>query len=134
MPPLSLDDLGEPPAVETGSEPVEVARQESVGPLAPVMIANHPLSAGHSYRVEITAKNGSKTPIKGQWSQSATSASGKVAPPQIEFFRGTTPYNIEVTSPVPDPTIWGVQVSAGPEGLGATAPLVITIWDVTGTQ
>ncbi len=134
IPPPSLDNLGEPAAGPTGSEPVAVARQQSVGPLAPVIVASHPLRGGHNYRVEIATANGSRAAFNGQWSQSATSASGKVAAPQIEFIEGFTPHTFNVAAPVPDPTIWGISVSAGPKIGGATSPLVITIWDVTGTQ
>lgn len=117
------------------SKPVVVIRQESAGPLAPVLIADQPLNAGHRYRVEITTASGAKIPIHGSWGQSATSASGQVAAPQIEFFDGTTPYSVNIKAPVSDPSIWGLSVSAGPKGGTLKSPsLVITVWDVTGSQ
>ena len=130
----SLEALGEPAPVAAGAEPAVVLRVESVGPLAPVMIASQPLSAGHRYRLEVTASDESTVPIHGSWSQSATSASGQVAAPQIEFFESNTPYRVDIEAPVADPSIWGVSISAGPKGLGGQANLVITIWDVTGSQ
>ena len=130
----SLEGLGEPAPVAAGAEPVVVKRVESVGPLAPVMIASQPLSAGHRYRLEVTASDESTVPIHGSWSQSATSASGQVAAPQIEFFESSTPYRVDIEAPVADPSMWGVSISAGPQGLGGQANLVITVWDVTGSQ
>jgi hypothetical protein len=41
---------------------------------------------------------------------------------------------VDIEAPVADPSIWGVSISAGPKGLGGQANLVITIWDVTGSQ
>ena len=116
----------------SGQLPV-VARAQSAGPGLPAIITDHPLKAGHRYRLVIISADNRKIAIEGNWSQAATSASGKVAAPQIEFFKGATPYTIEVISPVPDPTIWGVSVSAMPQNpVGQSAILVILLYDVTG--
>jgi hypothetical protein len=131
----SLEGMAKAAPVTVGSEPVVVARQESVGPLAPVLIVAHPLEAGHRYRLMVTASNDKKVPISGSWSQSATSVSGKVAAPQIEFFEGTTPHTIDIKAPVPDPNMWGVSISAGPKAATLNSPnLILTILDVTGAQ
>ena len=133
--PPDLEEPDELPPAEVSEQPVVAARAESPGPLSPVIIASHPLYAGHRYRVEITAADGSKVAIQGSWSQAATSASGEVAAPEIEFFEGTTPYQVNVVSPVADPSLWSVSVSAGPKDLLGQPPgLVITIWDVTGVE
>jgi len=122
------------PPVPSGSEPVVVIQAESAGPGAPAIIPEQTLAAGHRYRIEITAADGSEVAIEGSWSQAATSASGAAAAPQIEFFEGTTPYEISVEAPVADPASWRLSVSAGPSDLlGQSPALVITIWDVTGT-
>jgi len=122
------------PPAPSGSEPVVVVRAESPGPIAPAIIPEQTLAAGHRYRIEITAVDGSEVTIEGSWSQAATSASGEAAAPQIEFFEGTTPYEIAVEAPVADPANWRLSVSAGPSDLlGQPPALAITIWDVTGT-
>lgn len=132
----ALGQAAEVPKVEVGEQPVAIARQETVGPLAPVLIAGQSLQPGHLYRIEISTSDGSQAAIEGNWSQAATSVSGQVAAPQIEFFAGVTPYAIEVGPPVSDPQMWSLSVSAGfkkMQGLGGTSHLVITIWDVTGS-
>jgi hypothetical protein len=101
------------------------------------MIVNHQLHAGRRYRLEITATDGSKVALQGSWSQAATSKSGQVAAPQIEFFEGTTPYRINITAPVADPDMWSCSVSSGlksPDLLAQSPSLVITIWDITGVK
>jgi hypothetical protein len=135
VPAPSLDNLDKAPPGPVSDQPEVVVRMQSTGPGAPVIIAAQPLHAGRSYRLEITAEDGSKVAIQGSWSQSATSASGKVEAPQIEFFEGTTPYEVNVVSPVPDPALWGVSASAGAKDLLGQPPvLMITIWDVTGAK
>lgn len=135
VPPPALEEpKDEPPAI-AADQPVAVARAESVGPLAPAMIASQNLYAGHRYRIEIQAADGSQLAIQGSWSQAATSSSGEAAAPQLEFFEGTTPHNIGVAPPVADPEMWACSVSASlKEPLGTATHLVITIWDVTGTD
>lgn len=133
IPPLETPK-DEPPTV-AAAQPVAVTQVESPGPLAPAMIASQNLYAGHRYRIEITAADGSQLAIQGSWSQAATSNSGQVVAPQIEFFEGTTPHNIQVEAPVADPGMWACSVSASlKEPLGTSTNLVITIWDVTGTE
>jgi hypothetical protein len=133
-PSLEAGEGDEAPPAPSGSEPVTVVRAESPGPIAPAIIPEQTLAAGHRYRIEITAADGSEVAIKGSWSQAATSASGEAVPPQIEFFEGATPYEIQVEAPVADPASWRISVSAGPSDLlGQPPALVITIWDVTST-
>jgi hypothetical protein len=99
------------------------------------MVVSYPLAGGHRYRLEITAANGAKVPIQGSWGQAATSASGQVAIPPIQFFQGTTPYGIDLVAPVSNPSLWSVSASAGHRGLPAQPPvLTLTILDVTGAQ
>lgn len=132
-----LGQAAEVPEVEVGEEPAAIARQEAVGPLAPVLIVGQALQPGHLYRIEISSSDGSQAAMEGNWSQAATSASGQVAAPQIEFFDGVTPHVIEVAPPVSDPQMWSLSVSAGFKKVGAltgTSKLVITILDVTGSQ
>lgn len=133
----ALGQAAEVPKVEVGEQPVPIVRQEAVGPLAPVLIVGQSLQPGHLYRIEISNSDGSQAAMEGNWSQSATSASGQVAAPQIEFFDGVTPYVIEVAPPVADPQMWSLSVSAGFKKVGVlsgTSKLVITILDVTGSQ
>lgn len=130
--------LDEPPQ-ETpnpvSDQPVAIAQAEGAGPGLPVIIADQPLYAGRRYRIEIKAADGSNVAVQGSWSQAATSASGQVAAPQIEFFEGTTPHTIDVVSPVADPSLWSCSVSAAPKDiLAKPTNLVIVVYDVTGSQ
>jgi hypothetical protein len=135
VPAPSLEGLDTSGPVPVSDQPVVVARQEGVGPGSPVIIADHPLHAGHRYRLEITAADGSQVAIQGSWGQAATSASGEVAAPQIEFFEGTTPFRVDIVAPVSDPVLWSCSASAGvTDLLGQPPGLVITIWDVTGVK
>jgi hypothetical protein len=112
-----------------------VVAQVKVSALAPVIIAGQPLVPGHRYRLEVTAQNGSKSPIQGSWAQAATSLSGQIASPQMTLFEGTTPYQVDIAAPVSDPGLWSISASAGHRGLLAQPPiLVITLWDVTGGE
>jgi hypothetical protein len=98
-----------------------------------VVIASQTLHAGRRYRLEVTTTDGSAVAIQGSYGQSATSASGKLAAPQIEPFEGMTPFQVDLVAPVPDPTLWSCSASTGLKLLMAKPPiLVITIWDVTG--
>jgi hypothetical protein len=131
----SLTDVVQTTPQPVSDKPVVVGRQESAGPGLPVMIANQPLHAGRRYRIEIKAKDDSSIAIQGSWSQAATGASGKMALPEIKSFEGTTPFTIDIASPVADPTLWSVSASAGPKGiLGKSPSLVITVYDVTGVK
>jgi hypothetical protein len=133
--PPSLDAQGDMPPKEIKAEQVAIAQAEGVGPLAPVIIASQALQAGHRYRIEVAAKDGLAVAIQGSWSQAATSASGQVTAPQIEFFEGSTPFTVDVVAPVADPALWSCSVSAAPKALqSSSASLVITIWDVTGVK
>jgi len=133
--PPALEEPRDVPPPIAADQPVTVGQAESVGPLAPAIIADQPLYANHRYRIEIRAADGSQLAIQGSWSQAATSQSGQVAAPQIEFFEGVTPHNITIEQPVADPAMWGCTVSASlKEPLGQTTHLVITIWDVTGAE
>ncbi len=135
VPPPELEEPKDEPPPSEATQPVAVARAESPGPLAPAMIASQTLYAGHRYRIEIRAADGSQLAVTGSWSQAATSSGQQVAPPQIEFFEGTTPHNITVNSPVANPEMWACSVSASfKEGLGTSTSLMITIWDVTGAE
>jgi hypothetical protein len=130
-PSLGEADAEPPQPVSGGPEVVRV--EEGLGPIAPVMIVSHPLLAGHKYRLEIAAADGTAVTIQGSWGQTATSASGTVAAPEIEFFEGTTPYFIDVVAPVADPTAWSLSVSAGhlvkaEDLLNERPSLVIKIW------
>ncbi|MBN1659573.1 MAG: hypothetical protein JXA93_14300 [Anaerolineae bacterium] len=116
-------------------KPVAVTRAEGLGPGVPVMIVAQALHPGRRYRIEIAAADGASVQVNGNWSQGAVALQGQPAAPQIEFFEGVTPYQIEVVSPVPNPEMWSVSVSAGPKNiLGAQPRLVITIWDVTEAE
>lgn len=132
----ALGQAAEVPRVDVSEQPVVVARQEAVGPLAPVLIAGQALQPGHLYRIEITTSDGSQAAVEGTWSQASTSVSGQVGAPQIEFFEGVTPYTIEVAPPVSDPQMWSLSGSAGWKqvDISETRLLVISILDVTGSQ
>jgi hypothetical protein len=133
--PPSMEGGDERPPEPAGGQPAVIVQAESVGPLAPAIIASQTLNAGRRYRVEITATDGSQVAIQGSWSQAATSASGQVVAPEIEFFEGTTPYRWDVEAPVADPDAWRISISASAQGGLDQAPgLVITIWDVTGSN
>jgi hypothetical protein len=137
IPAPEMEALGQPPPDPAGSKPVAIARQESLGPIAPVMIVAQPLQPGRRYRLEVTASDGSKSAVQGSWSQAATSASGQIGTPLGEFFEGVTPYQVDINPPVSDPVLWSVSVSAGlknPNILSDSPKVVITIWDVTGSQ
>jgi hypothetical protein len=131
----SLTGMPQTTPQPVSEQPVAVGRQESPGPGLPVILANQPLYAGRRYRLEIAAADGSSVAIQGSWSQAATSAGGTVAFPQVESLQGTTPVKVDIVAPVADPTAWSMSASAGPKDmLGNPVILVITVYDVTGTQ
>jgi len=131
----ALEELAVTTPEPVSDQLVAVAREESPGPLLPVLLTNSPLHAGHNYRLEITAKDGSSVAIRGSWSQAALSAAGGIAADLPEMFEGTTPYSLEITAPIADPSSWSVSASAAPKELFGEAPiLVITLYDATGTR
>ncbi len=69
----ALGQAAEAPKVEVGEQSVAIARQEAVGPLAPVLIVGQALQPGHRYRIEISTSDGSQAAVEGSWSQAATS-------------------------------------------------------------
>jgi hypothetical protein len=128
----SLEEGGATPA-PGGAEPVAVVQVESSGPLFPATLTSQALHPGRSYRIEITAVDGSETAIRGSWSQSAKSADGKLELPLPEMIEGTTPFLLDLAPPMVNPSSWSVSVSASPrELLGQPPRLTITVWDVTG--
>jgi len=130
----TLEAEGEVPLpTPAGAEPVRVVQAESPAPLLPVLITNQALYAGHRYRVEIVAADGSAVAIKGSWSQSAKGAGAQIEVSGPEPFEGKTPFTLEVKSPLENPTSWSINVSAGPQDLLSQPPkLVLTLWDVSG--
>jgi hypothetical protein len=128
----SLEEQGATPA-PGGAEPVAVVQAQSSAPLFPATLTNQALHPGRSYRIEITAVDGSETAIRGSWSQSAKSADGKLELPLPEMIEGTTPFRLDLTPPMVNPSSWSVSVSASPRDLLGQPPrLAITVWDVTG--
>jgi hypothetical protein len=130
----SLEGEAATPAA-TGPEPIVVVQVESPGPLLPVVLMDQALHPGRSYRVEIVAADGSKTAIRGSWSHSAKGADGKLELPLPESFEGTTPLRLDLVPPVPNPVSWSLSLSASAKDLLGQPPrLVITVWDVTGSE
>jgi hypothetical protein len=131
----SLEDLAETTPQPVAASPVVVVRTESPGSPLPVLLTSYPLHAGRVYRLEVTAVDGSSVPIQGSWSQAAMGAGGEVGVTLPEFFDAKTPLGIDVVSPVANPSSWSLSASASPANLlGQTANLVITVYDVTGTE
>jgi hypothetical protein len=131
----SLEGLAETTPVAIGSQPVAVAQEKGIAPGLPVIMANQPLQAGHRYRLEVTAADGSKAKVIGSWSQSASNAAGEVGVNVSEPIKGKTPLSVDIRPPVAKPTSWSFTASAGPESiLGDNPVLVITLWDVTGSN
>lgn len=132
-----------PPPASDAAEGQLLVRQEGMGGLAPVVIANQALQPGHRYRIEIQAVDGSRVGIHGSWSQAAQRADGTLSAPAIQLFEGQTPYNIDLDAPLAEPARWSCSVSAAVKveplatGLGTqlSGPvLAIEILDVTGSQ
>jgi hypothetical protein len=131
----SLKDLAQTTPQPVAASPVVVVRTESPGSPLPVLLTSYPLYAGRVYRLEVTAADGSTFPIQGSWSQAAMGAGGEVDATLPELFEAETPYSIDVVSPVANPSSWSISASAAPANLLAqTANLVITVYDVTGTE
>ncbi len=128
-----LEEASEATPAPVAEEPVAVAQVESQGAVLPAIITSQPLHAGHRYRIEIAALDGSRVAVKGSWSQSARGAGGELELPLPESIEGQTPLTIEVQPPLENPASWRVSVSAAPKDLlGQPPKLVVTIWDVTG--
>jgi hypothetical protein len=131
----SLKDLAQTTPQPVAASPVVVVRTESPGSPLPVLLTSFPLHAGRVYRLEVTAVDGSSFPIQGSWSQAAMGADGEVSAALPELFEATTPYSVDVVSPLAKPSTWSLSASAAPANLLApTANLVITVYDVTGTE
>jgi hypothetical protein len=132
--PVATPLLREAPAAGAGDGEV-VVRQEGVGPLAPVVIADQPLLPGRRYRIEIQAVDGSRVAIHGSWSQAAVGGGGTLSAPTIEFFEGQTPHRIDLALPLAEAEMWSCSVSAALQ-VGQSASLsgpalAIEIRDVT---
>jgi hypothetical protein len=124
-----------PPPVRDAAGGEVIVRQEGVGGLAPVVIANQALQPGRLYRIEIQAVDGSQVVVQGSWSQAAVGAGGTLSAPALEFFEGQTPYRIDLALPLADATRWSCSVSAAIKGAQLSGPaLAIEILDVTGSQ
>lgn len=134
--PVATPVLREAPPPAAGGE--VVVRQEGVGGLAPVVIADQALQPGRRYRIEIQAMDGSRVDIHGSWSQAAVGGAGTLSAPTIEFFEGQTPYRIDLALPLADADLWSCSVSAAPTLEGGTQlsgpALAVEILDVTGSQ
>ena len=132
--PVATPLLREAPAAGAGDGEV-VVRQEGVGPLAPVVIADQPLQPGRRYRIEIQAVDGSRVAIHGSWSQAGVGGGGTLSAPTIEFFEGQTPYRIDLALPLAEAEMWSCSVSAAVQvgqGAALSGPaLAIEILDVT---
>ncbi len=132
--PVATPLLREAPAAGAGDGET-VIRQEGVGPLAPVVIADQPLQPGRRYRIEIEAIDGSRVAIHGSWSQAAVGGGGTLSAPTIEFFEGQTPYSIDLALPLAEGEMWSCSVSAAVQvgqGAALSGPaLAIEILDVT---
>ena len=114
---------------------VEVVQVKNSGPLLPVMLTQHPLDGQRQYRMEIVAANGSTVSIKGNWSQSTTSAGGDLDLSLPENFEGETPLLLDLDPGIDNPKEWLFSVSVSPKDLLGDPPLLIlTIWDVTGSD
>jgi hypothetical protein len=135
--PVATPLLQEAPAAAADLPGGEViVRQEGVGPLAPVVIADQTLQPGRRYRIEIQAMDGSRVNIHGSWSQAAVGGGGSLSAPAIEFFEGQTPYRIDLALPLANAEMWSCSVSAAIKGanLASGPALAIEIQDVTGSQ
>ena len=131
----SLKDLAATTPQPVTADPVMVVRRESPGSPLPVLLTSFPLHAGRVYRLEVSAMDGSSFPIQGSWSQAAMGTDGEVAATLPELFEAKIPHSIDVVSPVANPSTWSLSASAAPANLLApTANLVITVYDVTGTE
>jgi len=130
----SLAEEGQtPPPTPAGADPVAVVQAQSPAPLLPVLITNQALHAGHRYRLEIAAADGSTIAIQGSWGQTARGAGADIKVTGPKPFEGQTPLTLEVKPPLENPVSWSITVSAGPQDLlGQPPKLVLTLWDVSG--
>ena len=111
----SLQESDATPLPAVNEQAVIVIQEKSIGPGTPAIITGQPLQPGHQYRLVISTEDGSKIGIQGSWSQAASSRSGEAVLPQIEFFEGTTPFEMDILAPVDDPAVWRFSVSAAPK-------------------
>lgn len=122
-------------AQSVGVNAVAVVQAKNLGPLLPAMLSQQPLDGRRQYRVEIVAEDGSAVRISGNWSQSTTSVGGELELSLPENFKGETPLVLDLNPGIDNPKEWKVSVSASPDDLLGDPPnLVITIWDVTGSE
>lgn len=133
--PSLLDAPDQPTPPPVGAEPVVVNRVSSAMPGLPAILANQPLHAGHIYRLEITAQDGSQVAVRGSWSEAASNAQGEISIQPTQVLEGRTPLSRDLASPVPNPSAWSISASVGAADLlGQPLALVITVWDITGSQ
>ncbi len=133
--PASVEGLAETTPAPVSDEPVAVGRAESLSPGLPALLVNQPLHGDRRYRLEVTAADGSAVSISGSWSQAATGAAGEAQMDVAEPIEGATPFTADIRPPVANPESWSLSASVGPKDLlGSPPALVITVWDVTGTQ
>ena len=131
----SLEGLVKTTPVAVSSQPVAVAQEKGIAPGLPAIMVNEPLHAGHSYRLEVTAADGSKAKVSGSWSQAARNAAGAVEMDVSKSIEGKTPLGVDIEPPVSNPSSWSLSASVGPKDLlGDNPVLVITLWDVTGSK
>ena len=120
------------PAINQGEA---VVREEGVAPGLPVLLVGQPLDGSRSYRLKVTTADGSTATVSGSWSQTAVNAKGKVDASASERLEGKTPIVVDIKAPFANPKTWTLSASAGPKDLLAkTGPLVIILWDVTGSE
>lgn len=130
----SLQEAAKTTPPPVSKQPIIVAKQASPSAGLPVLLVNQTLYPGHRYRLEISTADGSSVAVQGSWSQGATGSGGQIATP-IEFFEGKTPHQIKLVSPVADPVLWSLSVSAGVKDiLSKPVVLVITLYDITGAE
>jgi hypothetical protein len=133
--PASVEGLPETTPAPVSDQPVAVVRAESLSPGLPALLVNQPLHGDRRYRLEVTAADGSAASISGSWSQAATGGAGEAQADIAEPIDGATPFTVDVQPPVANPQSWSLSASVGPKDLLGSPPgLVITVWDVTGTQ
>jgi hypothetical protein len=131
----SLEGLVQTTPATVGSQPVAVAQAKGIAPGLPAIMINEPLHGGHSYRLEVTAADGSKAKVSGSWSQSARNDAGAVEMDVSKPIEGKTPLSVDIKPPLSNPSSWSLSASVGPEDLlGDNPVLVITLWDVTGSE
>jgi hypothetical protein len=116
-------------------KPVAVVQIRSLGNLLPVMMTEQALDGRRRYRVEIVAVDGAIVPISGSLSQSTKSAGGDLDLSLPKSFEGQTPFVLDLSPGIDNPKEWKVSVSAMPKDLLGDPPiLVMTVWDVTGSE